>query len=100
MSKFLKWLGASLKMPRIDIERATPELVCMRLKDMTRIHPHQISSHCSRCGEEIGIFPSGQRIMKQYPGIKLVCQECRGHYDVTYLAPGALTEPFESEEKK
>jgi hypothetical protein len=50
------------------------ELVVMRLKDMVRVHPDQIEAKCSRCNEVVAVFPSGQRVMKEVPGVKLMCQ--------------------------
>lgn len=78
------------------------ELLVMRLADMVRVHPKQIVSRCSKCGEAVGVYPSGQRIMKEYAllgGVKLVCQVCRGEHDLTILAPGAMEEASESKRK-
>ena len=77
----------------------TPLLV-MRLKDMTRVHPDQIEARCSKCNEVVGVYPSGQRLMKEIPDITLVCQVCKEDADISILAPGALEEPFESERKQ
>ncbi|MEY9184741.1 hypothetical protein ABIG06_006289 [Bradyrhizobium sp. USDA 326] len=74
-------------------------LVTMRLKDMVRVHPQQITSHCSECGEEVGIYPSGQRVLREMPDIKVVCQVCMKPADVTVLAPGAELEPLQSHKR-
>ncbi len=53
------------------------DLLVMRLADMTRVHPQQDNSHvCSKCGAQVGIYPSGQNYMKQYPDITLTCNRC------------------------
>lgn len=72
-------------------------LIVMRLADMKRVHPRQITGKCARCGEVVGIYPSGQEAMKKYPDIELVCQVCKSPGGVQILAPGAEREPFESE---
>jgi hypothetical protein len=75
-------------------------LICMRLADMKRVHPDQITDKCTRCGETVGIYPSGQRVLNLLPGqIEIVCHVCRPEPDVTMLAPGAEFEPFESRKK-
>jgi hypothetical protein len=74
-----------------------PHLLVMRLADMVRVHPNQITAKCSRCGEKVGVYPSGQKVMREVPDIELVCQACNpNNYDVSLLAPGAEFEPFES----
>lgn len=52
------------------------ELVCMRLADMTRVHPRQIERPCSRCGAICGVYPSGQNVLRNHPLAKIVCQRC------------------------
>jgi hypothetical protein len=75
------------------------ELIVMRLADMTRVHPEQITGTCSRCSHEVGVYPSGQQIMKRHPNIRLVCQVCRSPGAKAVLAPGAEFEPFQSVKK-
>jgi hypothetical protein len=76
-------------------------LICMRLEDMHRVHPQQITAACERCGMFVGVYPSGQNLMRIYPGtIELVCQVCRPEADTSILAPGAEHEPFESKRKQ
>lgn len=77
-----------------------PELIVMRLKDMTRVHPDQITAKCSECGHVVAVYPSGQSAMRQYPDIKLVCQVCRQPGANAELAPGAELEPFQSVRKQ
>jgi hypothetical protein len=74
-------------------------LIVMRLADMTRVHPHQDESRvCSRCGERVGIYPSGQRALAAVPDLEIVCHVCCDP-GIGLLAPGAETEPFESKPK-
>jgi hypothetical protein len=52
-------------------------LAAMRLVDMHRIHPSQDNSHvCSKCGERVGIYPTGQRVLKHNKGVKIICVVC------------------------
>lgn len=76
-----------------------PELIVMRLADMKRVHPKQIEARCSKCNEIVGVYPSGQQVMRDYPAVVLVCQVCRKPAAVSILAPGALEEPFQSSKK-
>ncbi|MCA1452097.1 hypothetical protein I6F35_02570 [Bradyrhizobium sp. BRP22] len=75
------------------------ELIVMRLADMIRVHPDQITGRCSKCGEEVGIYPSGQRVMQELPDVELVCQVCRPPEPDAMLAPGAELEPFASRKR-
>jgi hypothetical protein len=51
----------------------------MRLVDMHRIHPHQDNSRsCSKCGERVGIYPSGQGALKRFPTMIIICSHCAG----------------------
>jgi hypothetical protein len=73
-------------------------LIVMRLADMRRVHPKQDNSRvCTVCGDTVGIYPSGQRMLQLDPSLKLVCNHCNDpDAFMTVLAPGAETEPFES----
>jgi DNA-directed RNA polymerase subunit RPC12/RpoP len=75
-------------------------LITMRLADMRRVHPNQITGKCSRCGEEVGIYPSGQEALKKHKDLRIVCHICRP-WDGTpeKLAPGAFEERWESKER-
>jgi hypothetical protein len=58
-------------------EMRTPELLVMRLVDMGRIHPGQDNSHkCSRCGYQVGIYPSGQDFLRKNDTARIVCTIC------------------------
>lgn len=76
------------------------ELIVMRLADMKRVHPDQVTDHCSECKAEVGVYPSGQKIMRHYQDIVLVCQVCRPPGPNAKLAPGAELEPFQSHRKQ
>jgi hypothetical protein len=79
----------------------TQTLVVMRLADMRRVHPRQDNARaCSICGAQVGIYPSGQRILKASAAIRVVCSHCMDPNARQVLAPGAELEPFESVEKK
>jgi hypothetical protein len=53
------------------------ELVAMRLADMTKWHPAQDNSRvCGKCGQPVGVYPSGQRILRLHPDVAIVCQVC------------------------
>jgi hypothetical protein len=76
------------------------QLIVMRLTDMVFVHPEQITAQCSRCGEAVGVYPSGQQVMRELPGIELICQVCKTPGADAKLAPGAEFEPFQSRRKK
>jgi len=76
----------------------TVELIVMRLKDMKRVHPDQITARCSRCKHKVGVYPSGQKVLREMADVALICQVCKTPGARVLLAPGALTEPFESRE--
>lgn len=78
------------------------QLIVMRLKNMVRVHPDQITARCSQCNEEVGIYPSGQKAMQDMPDLVPVCSVCKGPFDSISapLAPGAAKEPFESVRKR
>jgi hypothetical protein len=74
-----------------------PTLVVMRLADMRRVHPRQDNSRvCVECGAAVGIFPSGQAMLRRHPRLHLVCNRCSNPDAFSVLAPGAEAEPFES----
>lgn len=72
----------------------------MRLAEMHRTHPQQITGHCSECGHTVGIYPSGQAILQQTPGVKLVCNVCGTPGEDAMLAPGAVDEALQSVKKR
>ena len=76
------------------------ELIVMRLADMKVVHPDQITGKCATCGHAVGIYPSGQNVIKQHPDTKLTCQVCKTPGRLSALAPGAELEPFQSVRKQ
>jgi hypothetical protein len=74
----------------------TVELIVMRLRDMRRVHPDQITARCSQCGKKVGVYPSGQKIMREMADVALICQVCKTPGPEAMLAPGAELEPFET----
>lgn len=87
------WIERLARKPKL-------ELIVMRLADMHRVHPEQITGRCHGCGHVVGIFPSGQQVMQQHPDVQLTCQVCKTPGENAPLAPGAEFEPFESVKKK
>jgi hypothetical protein len=54
-------------------------LVVMRVATMTKAHPKTDFTHrCARCHEPVGIFPSGQRLLREQPNVEIVCHGCAG----------------------
>jgi hypothetical protein len=76
------------------------ELIVMRLADMKRVHPEQVEAQCSKCGEVVGVYPSGQQVMRDYPDTKLICQVCKTPGESAVLAPGARQEAAQSRRKQ
>jgi hypothetical protein len=91
----MSWLRLRRKEPRVS-------LVAMRLADMHLVHPDQDDSRvCSKCGETVGVYPSGQAVLARRPDATITCQVCAGPMGPsTLLAPGALEEPFQSHRKE
>jgi transcription elongation factor Elf1 len=76
------------------------ELLVMRLADMERVHPDQITLNCSVCNHEVGVYPSGQRVLAQKHDVRIICQICKQPGSNAMLAPGAKFEPFQSVRRK
>lgn len=57
-------------------KRRDVQLVCMRLSRMVFVHPQQVEDVCGRCGEAVGIFPSGQAIIRTYRRVTILCEVC------------------------
>lgn len=79
-------------------------LVVMRLADMHRVHPQQDESRvCASCQHRVGIYPSGQAVLKKDPSTEILCSVCaeqdKPMMSVSMLAPGALDEPRQSVNK-
>jgi hypothetical protein len=53
------------------------QLVAMRTMNMSKTHPEAKYGYvCGTCGEQMCLFPSGQRILRENPGIPLCCDVC------------------------
>jgi hypothetical protein len=72
----------------------------MRLANMIKVHPEQITARCSQCNEEVGVYPSGQRVMKEKPNVRLFCHVCKSPGKNYSLAPGAELEPLQSKRRE
>lgn len=52
-------------------------LVVMRLADMHKVHPQQVTRICKFCGDKVGVYPSGQKALRLNPGpVEIICQVC------------------------
>jgi hypothetical protein len=76
-------------------------LVVIRTDRMTKAHPRTDFTHlCGRCREPVGIFPSGQRLLREQPNAEIVCDVCAGDSAAVMLAgemlPGVRQEARES----
>ena len=68
-----------------------PILVVMRAANMTKVHPQTDWTHqCERCHQPVGIFPSGQRLLRKQPNVEIVCDGCAGDTTAIMLAGEAL----------
>jgi NAD-dependent SIR2 family protein deacetylase len=55
------------------------DLIVMRAADMKRIHPQtDFTRRCSKCGEEVGIYPSGQQTIREHgeKDVAIICNRC------------------------
>lgn len=91
---FFAWLRSFWKPRRYS-------LIAMRAADMALVHPlADFSRKCSRCGEGVGLYPSGQSIIERLgeARVEIVCNRCVEPKEVTGAAPapGALKEVGES----
>src|ERR1700735_3975091 len=77
-ARLKRWLGATLTTGEGENMQGKPDaLVTMRLADMRRMHPAQDDTHvCAECGHPVGIYPSGQRALRQWPEMKVICSVC------------------------
>lgn len=65
-------------------------LIVMRLIDMHKLHPHQDNSRrCSKCGWGVGIYPSGQKVLRENPSLPVICNVCRDWKDAVISMPAA-----------
>lgn len=74
-------------------------LYVMNLEDMVRVHPAMDTAHvCMKCGQRVGIYPSGQAVLKKFGSkrVDVVCNRCGTPPVGSLLAPGAEQELGES----
>jgi hypothetical protein len=58
----------------------------MRLAEMKVVHPLMArDKRCAKCQEVVGIYPSGQRVLREMPGTKVICNRCYEGADVHLL---------------
>lgn len=72
--------------------------MCMRLAEMELVHPLMNREHCcERCGEILGLYPTGQAILAKYgrERIELVCNRCL-RPDIAILPETAFAEMEQS----
>jgi hypothetical protein len=80
-------------------------LITMRSADMRLVHPDtDFSYRCSECAALVGIYPSGQAIIRKFgkARVKIVCNRCVDAGEVSHAqpAPGALAEVGKSVRKE
>jgi hypothetical protein len=80
------------------------KLIVMRLENMTYTHPKQDNSYfCHNCLKQVGIYPSGLRVILEQPDIEIICEICaakRGELFGAKSAPGAIEEAIESYKRR
>lgn len=65
-------------------------LLTMRLIDMHKLHPAQDNSRrCFKCGWGVGIYPSGQKILREHPDLKIICNVCADFSEPVINFPAA-----------
>ena len=72
-------------------------LLAMRLADLVWVHPKMDRSHvCTKCGAPVGLYPSGQAVLKRYKDVEIVCHICVPLTPTYAPAPGWVDELFQS----
>jgi hypothetical protein len=72
-------------------------LLVMRLDCMIVVHPDMDRSHvCARCQQPVGIYPSGQAVLRRDPATRILCHLCQPPTAAATPAPGALRERGQS----
>jgi hypothetical protein len=52
-------------------------VTAMRRADMLVRHPNTDYTHvCSKCGKQLGIYPSTVKLLAQHPDTVLICNHC------------------------
>jgi hypothetical protein len=55
------------------------------------MHPQQITHVCSKCLSKVGIYPSGQKILKEQPDLEIICSRCVDITEKILSAPAAAS---------
>ena len=72
-------------------------LAVMRPDDMFCVHPRTDFSHvCAQCGHFVGVYPSGQKVLRSYEQVTLICNRCLPPGFAAPPAPGAIKERAEA----
>jgi hypothetical protein len=82
------------------MKKQPTQLVCSRLTDMTIVHPRQIERSCTNCKQIVGIYPSGQDMLKRFPKIEIWCVHCaidEFHPDDEHRFAGTLKQVLQEE---
>ena len=61
-----------------DSNKEPPVLVCARADSPRMCEGSIFGKHCSKCGVEVMIAPSGQDILKLHPELRIMCGDCFG----------------------
>lgn len=91
--------GMSILRRLLSFFRPRTTLIVMHLDDMLRVHPDQIGARCSSCGGPVGVYPSGQKVMRGMRSVRIVCNRCTTPGPGARLAPGAESETWESRDR-
>lgn len=70
-------------------------LVVVRLSEAeSRVEGDDDTRRCGTCLQLVCVFPSGLRVLAEFPNTELICNRCykSAPGDVGWLAPGALEE--------
>jgi DNA-directed RNA polymerase subunit RPC12/RpoP len=79
-----------------------PMLIVVRVDHMWRAHPQtDFTRVCARCGERVGIYPSGQQFIRDHLDTEIVCDVCvlriaQDEILITEPLPGVVREACES----
>jgi len=67
-------------------------LMVVRESELQKVHPRtDFRHHCAICQQPVGVFPSGQRLMRRY-AVTLICTHCMPPAIAAPFAPGAYAE--------
>jgi len=82
-------------------KKETAVLAAMRVAEFSYAHPNADYTHvCARCGHEVVLYPSGQKVMREHTSVIVLCNRCAPHSGGWPLAPGAAQEPLQSTRRR